>query len=338
MTDRSLTHRQLRKEFWDEGLVYPELPETLRNSLETSRGFKLVATRDVRIDPLAGYGLEFGREGHHRGRDLPLYLHDDVPFFVSAARSNGYSAQWGFATRSGPLFVSVQTNIPLGRGDFTTKMSLNRATCAFNDLLASHMIADAAQPSLAVLTSSYRDYAFILSNDPGHCVAMGGEIKSLPGFDVPDDWGLVLAYVSGRVLHGTDFDLAARVGDNSVLRSAISFLRVVTADEGFPHTRFRFSYSFVDRESLNVQPLLIGFANQQSLILARPQLTDIAAEAASSISEVGRDPVGPFDLPDLLPGCMTIVRPNVDTMTMRASFAARRLGGLGNVRGLLDPE
>jgi len=336
MTDELTPHSQLRQEFWDHGLVYPELPMALHSELMAPKGFERVTTKQVDLDPMAGYGLEFGGNGF--GRDLHPYLEEAEPFFVSAARSNGYSSQWGFAVRSGPLFVSVQKGLVLGRRQGDRGSQLNRATCAFNDLLAGYLVSDSTDPSVAVLLSSYRGYAFVLSKNPNHCVVMGDEIKLIEGFRVPDDWGLVAAFDSGGLLSATSIELHRRTKGSAVLRAAVAFLRIVASTVEYPSSRYDFGYSFIDRRSMRTIPLSIGIGRDETLVLSKPNLSDVGAKLASTIADADRHPTQPFDFPDLLPGCMTVIRPNIDSTTLRAGFSARRLGGPATARGLINPE
>lgn len=95
----------------------------------------------------------------------------------------------------------------------------------------------------------------------------------------------------------------------------------------YPSSRRDFGYSFIDRRSMRTIPLSVGIGRDETLVLSKPNLSDVGASLASAIADADRDPTQPFDFPDLLPGCMTVIRPNIDSTTLRTGFSASRLGG-----------
>ena len=222
-------YRSMLSTFKKWKLVAPRVPTHLIPRLVEEEGVHF-STRGVDIDPIAGYGLELAQD---ESGNEPEYLSDTgSDFFVASGRDNGYSTMWGFAARAGGLFVSIQSVVGDWNSDSSHMEQVDRCHSAFNAHLAPLMDRGFRPLAVAVVVSSYRNDAHVLSTERGSW--MSGEYGRVVRAPLAG-WGCVANLIPGyQEAAGTrrrdlESDLEMGRFDSSPdLEAAIQFLLEVT--------------------------------------------------------------------------------------------------------------
>jgi hypothetical protein len=163
------------------------------------------------LDPIAGYGLEFGRNEERSSSNDPISLADylnlpsAVPeYFAWWDRSNGYNTCGGFVTRSWGLFVSQQWFFGENNHQYIK---------VFNSYLAPYLQSEPESEfdHVIVVYSAYREDAYIASTDPrswDHRTPSERLLLPLPeGYGLVGNWRAHDADYVARQLSSFDSDL-----------------------------------------------------------------------------------------------------------------------------------
>ena len=179
-SERVLAVHRIDFEKW--GIACPKIPSPVTPHLRFERGDFGITTAGVRIGAIAGYDLQQMRRGVYGPFD---YLDDEYPnYFVASGRGNEGGSYWGFATRGGEMFASVQVQIGSYVGEVSSRAS--QIIESYNELLFPHLDQPNKEARVAVGFSTFRKHAYVAADGVFPIIAMD------PRRPVPPFWSCVL--------------------------------------------------------------------------------------------------------------------------------------------------